>query len=125
MIEFLVCPVEIIVREPLIPLEAGSQKTGLVSDFVATGFRSNLRKGPFRRRSLPRQKPPQTRLHACDPSTQRRTDQTARLRTRPSSNKRPSFEPIRLRQDRNRKDNRDQVRPRPSATESSRTRTST
>ena len=28
MIEFLVCPVEIIVREPLIPLEAGSQKTG-------------------------------------------------------------------------------------------------
>ncbi len=29
MIEFLVCPVEIIVREPLIPLEAGSRKSGL------------------------------------------------------------------------------------------------
>src|SRR5712691_3822129 len=122
MIEFLVCPVEIIVREPLIPLEAGSQKTGPVSDFVATGFRSNLRKSPFRRRSLPRQKPPQTRLHACYPSTQRGTDQKVRIRARACPNKGSSIEPVRLRQDRNRKDNRDQVRPRSSTAKGSRTR---
>src|SRR5690349_10142361 len=105
MIEFLVCPVEIIVREPLIPLEAGSQKTGPGSDFVATGVRSNLRKSPFRRRSLSRQKPPQTRLHASNTSTQRRTDQTARIRARSCSNKRSSLKPVRLWQDWNRKDN--------------------
>src|SRR5712664_3939071 len=38
MIEFLVCPVEIIVREPLIPLEAGSQKTGPFSDLSQQGL---------------------------------------------------------------------------------------
>src|SRR2546427_10990640 len=54
MIEFLVCPVEIIVREPLIPLEAGSQKTGSLR-LVATGIGSNLRKSTVRRRSLSRQ----------------------------------------------------------------------
>src|SRR2546425_568922 len=50
MIEFLVCPVEIIVREPLIPLEAGSQKTGSLR-LVATGIGSNLRKSTVRSRS--------------------------------------------------------------------------
>ncbi len=38
MIEFLVCPVEIIVREPLIPLEAGSLKIRTVSGLSQQGL---------------------------------------------------------------------------------------
>src|SRR5947208_15797593 len=96
MIEFLFCPVEIIVREALIPLEAGSRKSGPLR-LVTARIRSHLRKGPARMRGLWGQKPPQTRPHASQPSAPGGADPPARIRRGSGSDKTSTDSPMTLR----------------------------